>query len=117
VDAHNRTAADDVWAIGDCVRGPMLAHKGSEEGIAVAELIAGKAGHVNLDTVPWVIYTEPEIAWVGKTEKELQGRRHPGEDRQLPVCRHRPRDGDERDLRPGEDHRPRAKPIACSACT
>ncbi len=72
VDAHNRTAADDVWAIGDCVRGPMLAHKGSEEGIAVAELIAGKAGHVNLDTVPWVIYTEPEIAWVGKTEKECK---------------------------------------------
>ncbi len=72
VDEHNRTAADDVWAIGDCVRGPMLAHKGSEEGIAVAELIAGKAGHVNLDTVPWVIYTEPEIAWVGKTEKECK---------------------------------------------
>jgi dihydrolipoamide dehydrogenase len=50
----------------------MLAHKGSEEGIAVAELIAGKAGHVNLDTIPWVIYTEPEIAWVGKTEAECK---------------------------------------------
>lgn len=71
VDAHCHTAVEGVWAIGDCVRGPMLAHKGSEEGIAVAELIAGKAGHVNLDTVPWVIYTEPEVAWVGQTEKEL----------------------------------------------
>ena len=72
IDEHNRTSVDGVWAIGDCVRGPMLAHKGSEEGIAVAELIAGKAGHVNLDTIPWVIYTEPEIAWVGKTEKECK---------------------------------------------
>ncbi len=72
VDEHCHTNVDGVWAIGDCVRGPMLAHKGSEEGIAVAELIAGKAGHVNLDTVPWVIYTEPEIAWVGKNEKECK---------------------------------------------
>lgn len=72
VDEHCHTGAEGIWAIGDCVRGPMLAHKGSEEGIAVAELIAGKAGHVNLDTVPWVIYTEPEIAWVGKTEKECK---------------------------------------------
>jgi dihydrolipoamide dehydrogenase len=72
VDEHCHTGVDGVWAIGDCVRGPMLAHKGSEEGIAVAELIAGKAGHVNLDTIPWVIYTEPEIAWVGKTEKECK---------------------------------------------
>jgi dihydrolipoamide dehydrogenase len=72
VDEHCRTAVEGVWAIGDCVRGPMLAHKGSEEGVAVAELIAGKAGHVNLETIPWVIYTEPEIAWVGKTEKECK---------------------------------------------
>ena len=72
VDAHCKTTAENVWAIGDCVRGPMLAHKASEEGIAVAELVAGLPGHVNLDTVPWVIYTEPEIAWVGKTEKELK---------------------------------------------
>ena len=70
VDGHCATGVEGVWAIGDCVRGPMLAHKASEEGIAVAELIAGLPGHVNLDTVPWVIYTEPEIAWVGKTEKE-----------------------------------------------
>ena len=72
VDAHCWTGVEGVWAVGDCVRGPMLAHKGSEEGIAVAELIAGKPGHVNLDTVPWVIYTEPEVAWVGKTEAELK---------------------------------------------
>src|SRR6185437_5394211 len=66
------TGVNGVWAIGDAVRGPMLAHKGSEEGVAVAEWIAGKAGHVNFDTIPWVIYTEPEIAWAGKTEKELK---------------------------------------------
>ncbi len=72
VDEHNHTGIDGVWAIGDCVRGPMLAHKASEEGIAVAELIAGLPGHVNLDTVPWVIYTEPEISWVGKTEKQCK---------------------------------------------
>ena len=72
VDEHNHTGVEGVWAVGDCVRGPMLAHKASEEGIAVAELIAGLPGHVDLDTVPWVIYTEPEIAWVGKTEVELK---------------------------------------------
>ncbi|MFC5569222.1 dihydrolipoyl dehydrogenase [Lysobacter yangpyeongensis] len=72
VDAHCHTGVDGVWAVGDCVRGPMLAHKGFEEGIAVAELIAGLPGHVNLDTIPWVIYTEPEIAWVGKTEEQLK---------------------------------------------
>ncbi len=72
VDEHCWTGVDGVWAVGDCVRGPMLAHKGSEEGIMVAELIAGKAGHVNYGTIPWVIYTEPEIAWAGKTEEELK---------------------------------------------
>jgi dihydrolipoamide dehydrogenase len=72
VDGHCGTGVEGIWAIGDCVRGPMLAHKASEEGVAVAELIAGLPGHVNLDTVPWVIYTEPEIAWVGKTEKECK---------------------------------------------
>jgi dihydrolipoamide dehydrogenase len=72
VDEHCWTGVEGVWAVGDCVRGPMLAHKGSEEGVAVAELIAGKAGHVNYDTIPWVIYTEPEIAWAGKTEEELK---------------------------------------------
>jgi dihydrolipoamide dehydrogenase len=72
VDEQSRTTAPAVWAVGDCVRGPMLAHKASEEGIAVAELIAGKPAHIHFETVPWVVYTEPEIAWVGKTEQELQ---------------------------------------------
>jgi len=72
VDDHCHTGVDGVWAIGDCVRGPMLAHKASEEGIAVAERIAGLPGHVDFNTVPWVIYTEPEIAWVGQNEQELK---------------------------------------------
>ncbi|MBC6941787.1 MAG: dihydrolipoyl dehydrogenase [Xanthomonadales bacterium] len=72
VDDHCWTGVEGVWAIGDCVRGPMLAHKGSEEGVMVAELIAGKAGHINFDTIPWVIYTEPEVAWVGKTEAQCK---------------------------------------------
>ncbi|GAB3506166.1 dihydrolipoyl dehydrogenase [Pseudoxanthomonas daejeonensis] len=72
VDEHCHTGVDGIWAVGDCVRGPMLAHKGFEEGIAVAELIAGLPGHVNLDTIPYVIYTAPEIAWVGKTEQQLK---------------------------------------------
>ena len=71
VDEQSRTSAPGVWAIGDCVRGPMLAHKASEEGVAVAELIAGKPAHIHFDTIPWVVYTDPEIAWVGKTEAEL----------------------------------------------
>jgi len=74
VDDHCRTNLPDVYAIGDVVRGPMLAHKSSEEGVAVAEMIAGQSGHINLDTVPWVIYTSPEIAWVGKTEQELKAK-------------------------------------------
>jgi dihydrolipoamide dehydrogenase len=72
VDARNRTNLPNVFAIGDVVRGPMLAHKSSEEGVAVAETIAGEASHVNLDTIPWVIYTAPEIAWVGRTEQQLK---------------------------------------------
>jgi dihydrolipoamide dehydrogenase len=72
VDAGCRTNLPNIYAVGDVVRGPMLAHKASEEGVAVAEVIAGQAGHANLDTIPWVIYTSPEIAWVGKTEQELK---------------------------------------------
>jgi len=74
VDDICRTNLANVYAIGDVVRGPMLAHKSSEEGVAVAEMIAGQSGHVNLETVPWVIYTAPEIAWVGKTEQELKAK-------------------------------------------
>jgi dihydrolipoamide dehydrogenase len=72
VDEHCRTSAPNVWAVGDVVRGPMLAHKGMEEGVMVAELIAGHASEVNYRTVPSVIYTAPEIAWVGQTEAEVQ---------------------------------------------
>ena len=72
VDEYCRTSADGVWAIGDLVRGPMLAHKGSEEGMMVAEMIAGRSAEVNYGAIPSVIYTSPEIAWVGQTEEELQ---------------------------------------------
>jgi dihydrolipoamide dehydrogenase len=72
VDGDCRTNLPGVWAIGDVVRGPMLAHKAEEEGVAVAERIAGQHGHVNFNTVPWVIYTSPEIAWVGQTEQQLK---------------------------------------------
>jgi len=72
VDDECKTNLPNVWAIGDVVRGPMLAHKAEEEGVAVAERIAGQHGHVNFATVPWVIYTSPEIAWVGKTEQQLK---------------------------------------------
>ncbi len=72
VDAECRTNLPDVWAIGDVVRGPMLAHKAEEEGVAVAERIAGQHGHVDFNTIPWVIYTSPEIAWVGRTEQQLK---------------------------------------------
>ena len=72
VDAECRTNLPNVWAIGDVVRGPMLAHKAEEEGVAVAQRIAGQYGHVDFNTVPWVIYTSPEIAWVGKTEQQLK---------------------------------------------
>jgi len=72
VDDHCQTNAANIWAIGDVVRGPMLAHKGSEEGIMVAERIAGKHAEMNYDLVPSVIYTHPEIAWVGKNEQELK---------------------------------------------
>ena len=72
VNEHCQTNATNIWAIGDAVRGPMLAHKGSEEGIMVAERIAGKHAEMNYDLVPSVIYTHPEIAWVGKNEEELK---------------------------------------------
>ena len=72
VDDDGRTNIDNIYAVGDVVKGPMLAHKASEEGVAVAERIAGKHGHVNYETIPWIIYTWPEIAWVGKTEQTLK---------------------------------------------
>ena len=77
VDDECRTAAENVWAVGDCVRGPMLAHKGKEEGVMVADLIAGHHGEVNYKTVPAVIYTAPEIAWVGLTEEQVKASGRP----------------------------------------
>lgn len=74
VDGDCKTNLANVWAIGDVVRGPMLAHKAEEEGVAVAERIAGQHGHVNFNTIPWVIYTSPEIAWVGQNEEELKAK-------------------------------------------
>jgi dihydrolipoamide dehydrogenase len=72
VDEECRTAVEGVWAVGDLVRGPMLAHKASEEGVMVADLIAGKVAEMNYNTIPSIIYTAPEIAWVGKTEEEVK---------------------------------------------
>ncbi|HEX8754763.1 MAG TPA: FAD-dependent oxidoreductase, partial [Steroidobacteraceae bacterium] len=77
VDHQCRTGADGVWAVGDCVRGPMLAHKGKEEGVMVADLIAGRFGEVNYETVPSVIYTAPEIAWVGQSEEQVKASGRP----------------------------------------
>ena len=72
VDGDCKTNLPNVWAVGDVVRGPMLAHKAEEEGVAVAERISGQHGHVNFNTIPWVIYTSPEISWVGETEQQLK---------------------------------------------
>jgi len=73
IDSHFRTNVAGIYAIGDAVAGPMLAHKAEEEGVAAAEIVAGQAGHVNYDVIPNVVYTKPEIASVGKTEEELKG--------------------------------------------
>merc|ERR1711862_913744 len=72
VNNHFQTAVPSIYAIGDCIDGPMLAHKAEEEGIAAVETIAGFSGHVNYDAIPGVIYTYPEVAAVGKTEEELK---------------------------------------------
>jgi len=84
VDEHCATNLQNVWAVGDVVPGPMLAHKGMEEGVMVAEVIAGQAGHINYNAIPWVIYTHPEIAWVGKTEQELKAANVPYKAGQIP---------------------------------
>jgi dihydrolipoamide dehydrogenase len=72
VDDHCRTNLPNVWAIGDVVRGPMLAHKAEDEGVMVAELIAGQKPHIDYNCIPWIIYTSPEVAWVGMTEKQAK---------------------------------------------
>ena len=111
VDAHFQTNVPGIYAIGDVIAGPMLAHKAEDEGMAVAEILAGQAGHVNYDVIPNVIYTFPEVASVGKTEEDLKAAGIAYKSRQVPVHRQRPRQGqqDHRRLRqdPGRRrHRP-----------
>ncbi len=84
VDDHNQTAVANIWAIGDVVRGPMLAHKAEDEGVAVAERLAGQKPHIDYNCIPWVIYTHPEISWVGKTEEQLQKENIPYKPGQFP---------------------------------
>src|SRR5438067_7499372 len=72
IDQHFATSLKGVYAIGDVIAGPMLAHKAEDEGVAVAEILAGQAGHVNYDVIPGVVYTTPEVSAVGKTEEELK---------------------------------------------
>ena len=117
VDGECRTNLPNVWAIGDVVRGPMLAHKAEDEGVAVAERIAGQHGHVDFNTVPWVIYTSPEIAWVGKTEQQLKAEGVAYRAGSFPfMANGRARAlGDTTRLR--EDPGRRARPTGSSACT
>jgi len=113
VDDHCHTGVDGVWAVGDCVRGPMLAHKGFEEGVAVAELIAGLPGHVNFDTIPWVIYTEPELARPKPSSRPRASRTRPAASRSPPTAAPSPWSSRLASSRCW--HTP--KPIACWACT
>lgn len=84
VDSHYRTNLAGIYAIGDVIGGAMLAHKAEEEGVALAEMLAGQAGHVNYDVIPWVIYTSPEIAWAGLTEKQAKEKGHTVKTGQFP---------------------------------
>ena len=90
-DAHFATNVPGIWAIGDVIAGPMLAHKAEDEGVAVAERIAGQAGHVNYDAIPSVVYTSPEVASVGQHRGGAEGRRHRLQRRQVPLHRQWPR--------------------------
>jgi dihydrolipoamide dehydrogenase len=83
VDDHCRTSVPNVYAIGDVVRGPMLAHKAEDEAVMVAEIIDGQKPHIDYNCIPWVIYTEPEIAWVGKTEQQLKAEGREAEGREI----------------------------------
>jgi dihydrolipoamide dehydrogenase len=107
IDDHFQTSVKGIYAIGDVVRGAMLAHKGEDEGVAVAELIAGKAGHVNYDAIPNVIYTYPEVASVGKTEEELKQAGVAYKVGKFPVHRERPRQGEQNHRRLRENPRRR----------
>ena len=86
VDDHCKTNLPNVYAIGDVVRGPMLAHKAEDEGVAVAETIAGQKPHIDFNTIPWIIYTSPEVAWVGKTEQQCKAEGVPVKTGQFPFA-------------------------------
>ena len=124
-DKHGRVVVDDgfatnvpgIYAIGDVIAGPMLAHKASEEGVALAERLAGQRTRVDYDAIPAVIYTWPEVASVGKTEEELKAAGIPYRTGKFPFYRQsaRPRQRRHRGLR--ENPGRAARPTACSACT
>ena len=114
IDGHLQTNVPGIYAIGDVIAGPMLAHKAEDEGVAVAEIIAGQAGHVNYDVIPSVVYTSPEVASVGKTEEELKKAGHRLQGRKIPVHRQwtRPCHAAHRGLREDprrQEDRPRAR--------
>ena len=117
VDDDCRTSLENVWAIGDVVRGPMLAHKGEEEGVAVAERIAGQKPHVDFNTVPWVIYTSPEIAWVGQTEQQLKAAGREVRTGSVSLHGQRPGARARRHERLRQGDRRRARPTRSSAST
>ena len=117
VDHYYATNVPGIWAIGDVIAGPMLAHKAEDEGVAVAEILVGQAGHVNYDAIPNVVYTYPEIASVGKTEEELESRRRRLQRRQVSVHGQRPRQGQPDRPRASSKSSPTPRPTACSACT
>ena len=115
-DAHFATNVPGIYAIGDVIAGPMLAHKAEDEGVAVAELLAGRAGHVNYDVIPNVVYTYPELASVGKKRGGAEGCGHRLQCRKVSVHGERPRQGQQADRRVCERFWRTRKPTACSAC-
>jgi len=117
VDANCRTAVPGVWAIGDVVRGPMLAHKAEEEAVAVAETIAGQHGHVDLDHDSVGDLHGARDRLGGSDRAAAEGIRPAVPGRHLPVCRQRPRPRDGRHRRPGKKSWPTHRPTACWACT
>ena len=119
-DAHFATNVTGIYAIGDVIAGPMLAHKAEDEGVAVAEILAGKAGHVNYDVIPNVVYTDPEVASRRQDRGGAEGGRHRLQRRQVPVHGERPRQGQPHHRRLREDprrrdDRPRARASTSSA--
>ena len=117
VDAHFRTNVDGIYAIGDVIAGPMLAHKAEDEGVAVAEIIAGQAGHVNYGVIPSVVYTTPGDRLGRQDRGGAEGGRHRLQGRQIPVLGQRPRPGDAARRTASSRSSPTRRPTACSAST